>query len=163
MFSSNDVLNARITTGDWSEDGHNIHHAHTIEIPAHLKGKSEKGKEHKKKTWGCSSEPDLWFYYKLGVESGIPDLTALCSDYEDNKIDMGAAKAYVAAFGNDIFEDGFDETREGVYLTGEDYVRIWVDIVNKGIELNGEVGKVKVVTEEKSLNYNIGGYGLYSR
>lgn len=171
-----ETVKARLTVGDWSQDGHNETDVIDVLIPLGLKaadGKWDQAKAIKQnqarastRTWGCSATPDLWFYYELAIESGLPALTAYCADYEDASIPEEDFKEIIEKLGSDDGDWDYDMWEEDgenfVQLDTEIYAELWIAYVNHGIKLNGEDLKVQSFKEVKikTLNYNIGGYGL---
>lgn len=152
-------MKAMLTLGDWSHDGHSITDTVHIDIPDHLKFPY---RPKARGTWGCSKNHDLWGYYDLAVNNGAPDITKFCDSYDDYNIPYDVAVSLKEMFGDAVdFVDGMTEG-EDVYVSSEDYAHIWVSIVNKGIELNGENGVVFIVPTSGMPNFNIGGYGLFS-
>lgn len=173
MSNTENMLKGRVTIGDWSGDGHSITEVIDILIPEGLTAKSEGWDQaayiqgRSRKTWGCSSVPDLWFYYHLALSKGVPDLKTFCEEYEESTVTKEAFDELISSLGKnpaDYDLDVDDELDEEpmVYLDSETYADLWVDIINYGIKLNGEVGEVKTYRKarEDVLNYNIGGYGL---
>lgn len=167
-------IKARITVGDWSDDGHGQTDVIDIMIPEGLKAKSA-GWDQKaaingtsNKTWGCSNEPDLWFYYELAMKTeGLPDLAKdICEEYEDSRMSNADLKLINEKLGlniqGDVDDDEEDEEDQMVYVDTDMFAELWIGYVNHGIKLNGETGEVKSFKEAKvkTLNYNIGGYGL---
>lgn len=173
MSNTENMLKGRVTIGDWSGDGHSQTEVIDILIPKGLTAKSPGWdqsayiKGDSRKTWGCSDSPDLWFYYHLALSKGVPDLKTFCEEYEESTVSKERFDELVSSLGKnpedyelDVDNDLDEEPQ--VWLDSEIFADLWVDIVNYGIKLNGEVGEIKTFREvkEKVLNYNIGGYGL---
>lgn len=150
---------ATITVGDWSDDGHGKVETFTVEITGTLGGGTTP--RHSEAGWGCSKSPDLWHYYSLGLKAtGVPDVTKYCADYEDNEVEAEVFDQWKAVLGVDL--DDRKPTNGLYYFCTDDYATVWVALVNKGIEAALEEGFVKILPTAQTLNYNIGGYGLFS-
>lgn len=178
MSSNENMIKGRITVGDWSDDGHGKTDTIDILIPHGLKADPKAWDQHaairgeSPQTWGCSTTPNLWFYYMLAVSKGVPDLKKLyCSDYEETTMPKSDYEDLLSSLGLDPKEDKWvldeeddssDDEEMVVYLDSEIFADLWCAIVNYGIKLNGEIGEVKTyqAARERVINYNIGGYGL---
>lgn len=162
-------MRGTLTVGDWSHDGHNQESTFEIEITGevlHLTGEGcpefqgdSRLKRHP--TWGCAKSPNLWAYYRKGVEVTGYDVTKYCKDYEDNHIPMELGLALLPAEFADYKGDAEDAAEDGIDDADEYYPELWVAIVNRGIDAMNVFASVKVVPREARINYNIGGYGLF--
>ena len=178
MSSNDNMIKGRVTVGDWSGDGHEKTDVIDILVPHGLKAEGKDWdqsgyiKGTSQQTWGCSKDPNLWFYYELAVSKGVPNLKKLyCSDYEECTMPKAGYDELLSSLGLDPTaeewqldseDDSSDDGEPVVYLDSEIFAELWIAIVNYGIKLNGEVGEVKsyTVAREKVVNFNIGGYGL---
>lgn len=162
-------MRGTLTVGDWSKDGHNQEETFEFEVTgdvAELTGEGCPEYQGDKRlqrhpTWGCATVPNLWAYYRKGVEVTGFDVTKYCEDYEDSHIPLKLGLALLPAMFADLDLAEGECEDESIDDALEVYPELWVAIVNRGIDEMGINATVKIVPRESRIIYNIGGYGLF--
>lgn len=162
-------MRGTLTVGDWSNDGHNQEETYLFEVTGDVESLTGEGcpefqgdpRMQRHPTWGCASKPNLWAYYRKGVEVTGHDVIKYCNDYEDNHIPMALGLALLPGVFYDYEGSEEDANDDSIDDAGEYYPELWIAIVNAGIDAMNIHATVKIVPTESRINYNIGGYGLF--
>lgn len=130
--------------GDWSGDGHNI----TDTFVASLVGADAHHYLNPKIQKDLIKQA-----FKAGVDSGLPDITKTCEDYEDNLV----PRIFKDSFPDVEFDNGYDEGSH-LCISSEEYFEIYLRTVNAGLKV---LGVNALFQKDDAAKVEIGGYGLF--
>lgn len=133
---------ATVIVGDWSHDGHGQTETFQVQYPDNLKY-------------------DLNQYFKDAVKHGVPNIQSQVTDYEDSELTSEFVDDLIKVFGESWVEKNLDLRDDSgkIWISTDEYLKIWIKTVEHGIYLNNESGSLSEVIGQQ--RYEIGGYGLF--